>query len=301
MSLILEALKKSEQQRRLGEVPHLGTPMSARRRPGNWLPILAMAIVVAIALGGWLVLRPHRGASEHIVAGDTVAPRPHGATGAPVRSAEPSDRTAASAGKRAAGRRLPVGKRPFDNKPSTSASGLGTAPGRAPTREATGAAGAPPAKAVAAAPPAKPVGGAKGKSAPPRPAQRQTPPPVRTAAKAPVQPVPAQPAAVASAPANAKPVGHAKPHAPPTTSAPKATQWPMVWELPLKTRTALPKLSMIMHVYSPDPAKRFIVLNGDRHVEGDDINDDLSLVEIRPDGAVLDYKGQRFLLPRNGR
>ncbi|MGA9827450.1 MAG: general secretion pathway protein GspB [Rhodanobacteraceae bacterium] len=58
---------------------------------------------------------------------------------------------------------------------------------------------------------------------------------------------------------------------------------------------------MIMHVYSPDPAKRFIVLNGDRHVEGDDINDDLSLVEIRPDGAVLDYKGQRFLLPRNGR
>jgi len=29
MSLILEALKKSEQQRRLGEMPNLGTPVTA--------------------------------------------------------------------------------------------------------------------------------------------------------------------------------------------------------------------------------------------------------------------------------
>ena len=34
MSLILEALKKSEAQRQLGEMPNLGTPISAtRRRP----------------------------------------------------------------------------------------------------------------------------------------------------------------------------------------------------------------------------------------------------------------------------
>ncbi len=75
----------------------------------------------------------------------------------------------------------------------------------------------------------------------------------------------------------------------------------MVWELPLSTRTALPKLSLIMHVYSADPTQRFVVINGDRHVEGDALADDLSIVEIRPDGVVLDYKGKRFLLPRDGR
>ncbi|MGA9421458.1 MAG: hypothetical protein WBW61_03790, partial [Rhodanobacteraceae bacterium] len=107
MSLILEALKKSEHQRRLGEVPHLGTPISARRRRGNWLPILAVMIAAAIALGGWLVLRSHRGASERIAAGDAVAPRSRGATDAPVRATDRSDRAAKIAGKPATARGLP--------------------------------------------------------------------------------------------------------------------------------------------------------------------------------------------------
>jgi general secretion pathway protein B len=59
MSLILEALKKSEQQRQLGEAPNLGTPITMTRRRRSLLPVLAAAI--AIALGAsWYLLRNRR-------------------------------------------------------------------------------------------------------------------------------------------------------------------------------------------------------------------------------------------------
>ena len=56
-----------------------------------------------------------------------------------------------------------------------------------------------------------------------------------------------------------------------------------------------------MHVYSSDPKQRFVVIKGERHVEGDEIAQDLTLREIRQDGLVLEYKGQKFFFPRNGR
>ena len=51
MSLILEALKKSEQQRKLGEAPTLGSPVVATRRRRSFLPVLALLIVVGA--GAW--------------------------------------------------------------------------------------------------------------------------------------------------------------------------------------------------------------------------------------------------------
>lgn len=54
MSLILEALKKSESQRRLGEMPNLATPVIATRKRRSLLPVLAAAIAVALAAGWWL-------------------------------------------------------------------------------------------------------------------------------------------------------------------------------------------------------------------------------------------------------
>ena len=44
-----------------------------------------------------------------------------------------------------------------------------------------------------------------------------------------------------------------------------------------------------------------IVLEGERHVEGDDLGNGVVLHEISADGMVLDFKGQRFLYPRDGR
>jgi general secretion pathway protein B len=66
-------------------------------------------------------------------------------------------------------------------------------------------------------------------------------------------------------------------------------------------RKDIPALDLSMHVYSADPKQRFVVLKGDRHVEGEEIGQDLILQEIRQDGIVLEFKGQRFFLPRGGR
>ena len=76
---------------------------------------------------------------------------------------------------------------------------------------------------------------------------------------------------------------------------------PTIWELPYSVRKDLPAIDLSMHVYSADPKQRFVVLKGDRHTEGDEVGQDLVLKEIRQDGVVLDYKGQRFFFPRTGR
>ena len=75
----------------------------------------------------------------------------------------------------------------------------------------------------------------------------------------------------------------------------------MVWELPYATRKDLPAIELTMHVYSSDPDDRFVVIKGERHMEGDELADGLVLDEIRRDGMVLDYKGKKFLYPRGGR
>ncbi len=51
MSLILEALKKSEAKRRLGETPDLATPFSAPKRPSMVLPVVV--VLIAVVLVWW--------------------------------------------------------------------------------------------------------------------------------------------------------------------------------------------------------------------------------------------------------
>jgi general secretion pathway protein B len=56
-----------------------------------------------------------------------------------------------------------------------------------------------------------------------------------------------------------------------------------------------------MHVYAADPAQRFALINDKRVAEGSPLENDLDVREIRPDGVVLEFRGERFLLPRTGR
>jgi len=76
---------------------------------------------------------------------------------------------------------------------------------------------------------------------------------------------------------------------------------PVYYELPYNVRKDLPTLALNMHVYATDPAQRFVVLDGDRKAEGETIKDGLVLREIRTDGIVLEFRGQRFFYPRPGR
>lgn len=60
----------------------------------------------------------------------------------------------------------------------------------------------------------------------------------------------------------------------------------------------LPELSVDLHIYADDPAKRAVFINGRRYTQGDSIVEGPRVEEITRDGAVLNYRGQRFLLPR---
>lgn len=60
----------------------------------------------------------------------------------------------------------------------------------------------------------------------------------------------------------------------------------------------LPELSVDLHIFAEDPAKRAVFINGRRYVQGARIKEGPMVVEITREGAVLSYQGRRFLLPR---
>jgi general secretion pathway protein B len=254
--------------------------------------VILVLVVVAAGAGWWLTRKPAEppAAPAAPVAADKSTPPVAGETKPAQTAAATQERLRQEAARRkteqanrigALGNAKPnaplglpntpnpaamAGRKPGDPMPHT-VPGMKTPPPSAP---AGANATAPKADATAAAP--KP--GAA------------TPPPAAAPAQAPetaaATPPPAPPKAAPAA-------------------APDAAALPTIWELPFSTRKDIPALELSMHVYSSDPKQRFVVIKGERHVEGDEIASDLTLREIRQDGLVLDYKGQKFFFPRNGR
>jgi len=62
--------------------------------------------------------------------------------------------------------------------------------------------------------------------------------------------------------------------------------------------TGLPELTVDLHIYSEEPAKRAVFINGRRYVQGDHIAEGPVVEQITREGALLSYRGRRFLLPR---
>lgn len=366
MSLIHEALKKAEQQRRLGEPPSLGTPFGRAPRRRSMLPYLAVAIVGVLGAGWYLSQRPVSDEPADVpttaATAKTAAPADP-ATLAKTPPAAPGDSAASSS---AAERRPTMGPNAVANQhvvpnlasaqrlnnqapPATPptpqdiaereseprppganplAPGeaapltLGAAAPDAPLNDAEGLAAkqvakerefaanadAAPARspffkeraavpATGATKPAAPTANARsGAGAPTAAAPIASTPAVRPTdvAKAPVAAI--EPPAAAGMPVAGAP--------PPAIAAVAATpppdQLPIYWQLPYNVRKELPEIKLSMHVYSATPAQRFVVLNGNRQVEGDELGGDVHVAEIRSDGVVLTYQGQRFLVPRGG-
>lgn len=60
----------------------------------------------------------------------------------------------------------------------------------------------------------------------------------------------------------------------------------------------LPELSMDLHIFSADRSKRAVFINGRRYTEGATLAEGPVVEEITREGAVLNYRGRRFVLPR---
>lgn len=73
---------------------------------------------------------------------------------------------------------------------------------------------------------------------------------------------------------------------------------PAAGALPTQAAQGMPELSMDLHIYSADRNKRAVFINGRRYAEGATLAEGAIVEEITPEGAVLNYRGHRFLLPR---
>lgn len=65
-------------------------------------------------------------------------------------------------------------------------------------------------------------------------------------------------------------------------------------QLPPDVRRQLPTLGIAGARYSPKPAERILIVNGQVLHEGDKITPDLMLQQIRPKGAVLQFQNYRY-------
>jgi general secretion pathway protein B len=253
MSLILEALRKSEAERRLGSAPELLTAMPVLRMPApraHWPLAMtaALALVAALGLGWWLMRSATTPPAIPVaVRSSQEASAADAAVNAAIidhRNAQPSPRDAGTP------RIAPINAPPFSSIPRIAA----------PNRRI----------AVAAAPPITPS---------------------TALSKLVIEPVPfnAAPGATAPSPAPAMPT-------PPASVAEPALL--SLADLSTDERNGLPALKVSMHVYADDPARRFMIVDGQRVGEGTRLADGVILVRIRRDGAELDAHGRRLLLPK---
>lgn len=265
MSLILEALRKSEAERRRGlppdlhaELPPIAQPARAVALPWPWLAG-AVALAAAAALA-WAV----RGL------GTTDAGQQAPAVGA-VASAT-----------------LAEAERPLVETAAISVPDQTSAPANSPMRRM-----APPP--VAPAKPAQAVVVAR--------EALQQPPPEPPRAEPRTDPVTdASPATNERRFAEALPARDPAPTnlpvaAPTTGAAARETPPAMrLADLAPGERGSLPALKISMHMWNPTAAQRFAIIDGQRVGEGSRVGDAV-VEEITRDGVVLAWQGRQLTVP----
>jgi hypothetical protein len=267
MSILLEALRKTEQQQRPAPTIHDEDPAGSTPEPLLSWPMVAM-MAVALVVSGWAVWRQYAA--------------PEGVYRPPV--------TLVSS--QAAGTQTQAARESAVDTPAGEAA---TPPAKVATSPAT-ATQKPPAQSP----------------------QRSQRTPVET-----YNP----PAAETPAPGSARETGESKPAAPatntarrpaadatatsargaakptPETGTPEAVK-PHIpepigyWELPDAVRANVPEIKFSVLVYDADPEGRFVLINGQRLGEGDELQQGLAVGEIRRDGVVFTYRLYRFFVGR---
>jgi general secretion pathway protein B len=275
MSYILDALRKSDQQRQLGAAPklHMGQMAAAEPKQPAYMyyGVLAAVLLCAGIAIGWL--RPWQVAPSAPPVNVAAAKLPEAnvAQPAPVRT------EVAPAPVPAPEPQLPRAAPLVAVAPAPAAAPVPT-PAPAPVRAAAPAA----AKAAAPASASAPVVAAAGSPPAPAPAKVQSPANAKTESS-----VKAQDAAVpARAPMN---------EPPPTPPAPAPVQ-NVIWlaELPIALQQELPPMTISVHAYSARPSDRMVGINNRMLREGEFVAPGLKLEQITPEGMVLGYKGYSF-------
>lgn len=316
MSYILRALKKSQQERERGTVPRLSRapePLPAPRRV-LWPWILGWVVTLNVAALSAFLLWP----KLMFDMAEDVAPPAATATS----PGEPARRSTLD--------------RPAPDRPAKQLADTSVETSAAPVESTARAAldqPATPAKTEIVEPPRQPR---RATAEPERGTPEPVVPPPRPSAK-PVAARPAAPPVaappVAAPPAAAPPAALARAvpatatatrsqvaalsDLPPAVEVPTAeviapqppkqdldpvpdayAALPLLRQLPYKTQSAIPDLTVSVHVYAEQASRRFVRINRKKYREGDQLGDNLTLEAIAPDGLVLRYRDTSFWIDR---
>ncbi|MBI2382629.1 MAG: general secretion pathway protein GspB, partial [Gammaproteobacteria bacterium] len=91
--------------------------------------------------------------------------------------------------------------------------------------------------------------------------------------------------------------GEPQPAAPPAPAPRPHGGVPRLRDMPAGYRADFPNLNVDVHVYQRDPQRRFVLINGRRYKEGEQLAEGPLVVQIVENGIVLDYRGERVLYP----
>jgi general secretion pathway protein B len=269
MSYILDALRKADAERERGHVPDLKAQqlppavvddeVAASGLP-RWLGAAVAGGLLAAGAAWWFW--PTEAPPAAALRPPVVMLQPPPAV-APPPAAAPSApvRQSARAAEGALASARPKAVPAAPPRPAPRAAPIAPAPTRAPavaeTRDA-------PPSADDGAPPTVPS-----------PAV-QDPPPRPSAAG----PAPTAPVAAVSRPGD-----------------PRPARIPALAELPEDLRRQVPAMAVGGSIYSPQPAARMVIVNGQVFQEGAVLGPELLLEQIRPKSAVFTIRGQRFEVP----
>jgi general secretion pathway protein B len=259
MSYILEALKKAQAERQLGNAPTIHAPQGEAVQPGVaasrkplFIGLGAGALVVA--LGALLVWQ--RGPAPVAAPASVPASAPGSAPAAvpPVAATLPAAPSVAAG---SASNTLVVSAPPAPSEPAPRPAHVAEAPAR---------------PAPAAVPRA-------GQEAPASTAPARAPAPAAPAPRAAAVSAPVQTTAPAPAPA--------------PVSSPEDSL-PYLHQLPDTIQRDLPRVSFGGYMYSANPADRLLLVDKALRHEGEEVAPGLVLEKLLPKAAVMNFRGVRY-------
>jgi len=286
MSYILEALKKAQAERQLGNAPtiHAAQPVpalqpdaAASRRPlyiGLGAGALVVVLGAAVLWRAGPVHGPASAPAVQVAQGQQPAAGATGVTGAAGAPAGgvPAPSAAVAAGSPAVSSSLEVSAPPALPEPV-----------RAPQPRVADAAPAPAAATSRAA--------ARAATAAPLPApavQVRMPTPAPAAVTAPARA--ASPAAATGAPAAGVPATGS-----PAAGSPAAEDsLPFLQQLPESVQAGIPRVAFGGYMYSANPADRLLLIDKALRHEGEEVAPGLVLEKLLPRAAVMNYRGVRY-------
>ena len=266
MSYILEALRKAEKQRELGQVPGIESvhePVALSPAP-RWPWVLALILILNALIIGAL----------YWSADDAEVPTANASPPSPGPVDHPADSTAPGA----------TGHLPGSAAPDSTAK-----PNRPMVAEPKPSPIPTPAPDTTAA-----------QATTDAPAQQPSPEKTRIEAK-PLKPLPvpkvALPASAPASPEKPAPDSVASARTQPTV-APDPEQlpvWPLVADDLYHQINA--DLDVNVHVYSKNHEERFVFLNMKIYHEGDQLLEGPRIEQITQNGVILSFRGERFRVP----